>query len=128
MIQYDEKSIYIIGGDQNGSYNDNYDDDDHDSTSNKTWIVDPTNGFKIKEGPSLNKGRQFHGCAKMTLNGRTVLVVAGGVGNDGAIFDSVEILDPSENNIWTQGLYLNSITVEYLCYKSHFIFQDQICH
>ena len=125
MIQYNEKSIYIIGGLQNDSYNDNY-DDDHDSTSNKTWIVDPTNEFKITEGPSLNVGRLFHGCAKMTLNGRTILVVAGGY-NSGFL-DSVEILDPSENNIWTQGLYLKSITVEYLDYKSHFIFQDQICH
>ena len=26
------------------------------------------------------------------------------------------------------GLYLKSITVEYLVYKSHFIFQDLICH
>ena len=24
--------------------------------SNKTWIVDPTNEFRITEGPSLNKG------------------------------------------------------------------------
>ena len=40
MIQYDEKSIYIIGRRQN------------DSFSNKTWIVDPTNGFQITEGPS----------------------------------------------------------------------------
>ena len=112
MIQYDEKSIYIIGGFQNGSI------------SNKTWIVDPTNEFQITEGPSLNKGRYSHGCAKMTLNGRTILVVAGGFG----ALDSVEILDPSENNVWTQGLYLKSITVEYFDYKSHFIFQDQICH
>ena len=63
----------------------------------------------------------------MTLNGRTVLVVAGGH-EDYKNLDSVEILDPSENNVWTQGLYLKSITVEYLDYKSHFIFQDQICH
>ena len=124
MIQYDEKSIYIIGGVQNGSYD--------DSTSNKTWIVDPTNQFRITEGPSLNKGREFHGCAKMTLNGRTILVVAGGFGAQesgsyGAL-DSVEILDPLGNNVWTQGLYLKSITVGYLVYKSHFIFQDQICH
>ena len=111
MIQYDEKSIYIIGGFQNGSI------------SNKTWIVDPTNEFQITEGPSLNKGRDSHGCAKMTLNGRTILVVAGGFG----AMDSVEILDPLGNNVWTQGLYLKSITVEYLDYKSHFIFQDQIC-
>ena len=112
MIQYDAKSIYIIGGFQNGSI------------SNKTWIVDPTNEFQITEGPSLNKGRAYHGCAKMTLNGRTILVVAGGFG----ALDSVEILDPLGNNVWTQGLYLKSITVEYLDYKYHFIFQDQICH
>ena len=98
MIQYDEKSIYIIGGFQNGSI------------SNKTWIVDPTNEFQITEGPSLNKGRAYHGCAKMTLNGRTILVVAGGFG----AMDSVEILDPLGNNVWTQGLYLKFITVE-LC-------------
>ena len=100
MIQYDEKSIYIIGGRQtvgfqNGSVR---------NWSNKTWIVDQTNGMQIKEGPSLNKGRRYHRCAKMTLNGRVILVVAGGYGNNGAL-DSVEILDPSENNIWTQGLY-----------------------
>ena len=114
MIQYNENSIYIIGGRQNGS------------RSKKTWIVDPTNEFQITEGPSLNKARENHGCAKMTVNGRTILVVAGGYGNGGhGILDSVEILDPSENNVWTQGLYLKSITVEYLYYKivvfiSHF--------
>ena len=73
------------------------------SAKKKTWIVDPTNEFKIKEGPSLNKGREFHGCAKMTVNGRTILVVAGGRGNNGTL-DSVEILDPSSDNIWTLGL------------------------
>ena len=90
MIQYNEKSIYIIGGQQNGS-----------GYSNKTWIVDPTNEFKITEGPSLNNGRRDHGCAKMTVNGRTILVVAGGY-NSGHV-DSVEILDPLGNNVWTQG-------------------------
>ena len=102
MIQYDEKSIYIIGGNQT------------DLRSKKTWIVDPTNEFQIKEGPSLNKGREFHGCAKMTINGRTILVVAGGWGNGYETLDSVEIIDPLGNNVWTQGLYLKSITIE-LC-------------
>ena len=78
--------------------------------SKKTWIVDPTNDFRITEGPSLNKGRQFHGCAKMTINGRTILVVAGGYG----AMDSVEILDPQGNNVWTQGMFLKFIAVE-LC-------------
>ena len=102
MIQYDEKSIYIIGGTQNGQFN-----------SKKTWIVDSTNGFKITEGPSLNKGRINHGCAKMTINGRTILVVAGGRGNGYENLDSVEVLDPSENNVWTPGMFSKSITVEH---------------
>ena len=50
----------------------------------------------------------------MTLNGRTILVVAGGEGHDFKTLDSVEILDPSDNNIWTLGMYLELITVE-LC-------------
>ena len=99
MIQYDEKSIYIIGGRQNNSV-----------WSKKTWIVDPTNEFRITEGPSLNKARYDHRCAKMTVNGRTILVVAGGYGNEG-ILDSVEILDPLGNNVWTPGMSLKSITV-----------------
>ena len=92
MIQYDEKSIYIIGGIQNSQ-----------QCSKKTWIVDPINEFKITEGPSLNKGRKYHGCAKMTINGRTILVVAGGRGKGFETLDSVEILDPSGNNVWTPG-------------------------
>ena len=94
--------IYIIGGDQNGSF-----------PSKKTWIVDPTNEFQIKEGPTLNEARRCHGCAKMTLNGRTILVVAGGEGEDYKTLDSVEILDPSANNVWTPGLYLKFITVDF---------------
>ena len=90
IIQYDETSIYIIGGWQNGS------------RSNKTWIVDPTKEFQIKEGPPLNVNREGHGCAKMKLNGRTVLVVAGGFGFEGFL-DSVEILDPTINKNWTLG-------------------------
>ena len=105
MIQYDDKSVYIIGGWQN------------DLISKKTWIVDPTNEFRITEGPSLNKGRIDHGCAKMTLNGRTILVVAGGY--NGGHLDSVEILDPLGNNVWSQGMFLKIITVE-LCLKNTF--------
>ena len=95
MIQYDEKSIYIIGGYQN------------DSLSRQTWIVDPTkfkfNEFHMMEGPPLLVERSSHACAKMTINGSTLLVVAGGISSDGTL-DSVEILDPSSNNIWTPGL------------------------
>ena len=89
VIQFDETSIYIIGGWQNGL------------RSNKTWIVDPTKEFEIKVGPPLNVKRIGHGCAKMNLNGRTVLVVAGG--NGYGTLDSVEILDPTKNTNWTLG-------------------------
>ena len=63
--------------------------------------------------------RQEDGCAKMTLNGRTILIVAGGWGEGLETLDSVEILDPSENNVWTPGLYLKFITVE-LCLTNTF--------
>ena len=56
------------------------------------------------------------------------MIVAGGWGEGLETLDSVEILDPSANNVWTPGLYLKFITVE-LCLtnnKSHFIIQDQI--
>ena len=55
----------------------------------------------------------------MTLNGRTILVVAGGQGEGLETLDSVEILDPSANNVWTPGLYLKFITVE-LCLTNTF--------
>ena len=43
----------------------------------------------------------------MTINGRTILVVAGGY--NGGRLDSVEILDPLGNNVWTQGMFLKII-------------------
>ena len=99
MIQYDDESIYIIGGNQNSLH-----------CSKKTWIVNPKNGFQIREGPSLNVERMNHACAKMTINGRTKLVVTGGyIKSSGEYLDSVEILDPLPDVFgvcygWTQGL------------------------
>ena len=67
----------------------------------------------------MNEGRERHGCAKMTINGRTILVVAGGVDDDSDALDSVEILDPSGSNVWTPGLYLKIINLE-LCLTNIF--------
>ena len=58
MIQFNENAIFLIGGIQDLT------------TSNKTWIIDPTNGFKIKEGPALNFARTNHSCGKMVIKGR----------------------------------------------------------
>ena len=58
--------IYLIGGKRN------YD------ITNKIWIVDPFNGFKLEEGPPMNYGRRDHMCGVMPDD--QTIVVAGGFG------------------------------------------------
>ena len=92
MVHVDPTAIYLIGGIQN------------DELSNKTWIIDPTNEFQIKVGPSLNIARNFHSCSKMRIEGRIYLVVAGGF-KDPDILDSVELLDTScPHQGWKKGM------------------------
>ena len=92
MVHVDPTAIYLIGGIQN------------DELSNKTWIIDPTNEFQIKVGPSLNIARNFHSCSKMRIEGRIYLVVAGGF-KDPDILDSVELLDTScPDQGWKKGM------------------------
>ena len=97
MIQYDSNSIYIIGGKQEGT------------TSKKTWIANPSDNFKIKEGPDLNKARAYHCAGKMEVGGKNILVVAGG--DSKSYLDSVEILDPTSNKGWVKGKYIPHTTV-----------------
>ena len=75
MIQVDRKNLYMIGG---GIKSDN--DDDSGKDKNKTWILDPSDNYKIKKGPSLNCGRRSAACGKMIINGRIFIVVVGGYG------------------------------------------------
>ena len=92
MVKYNENSIFIIGGDQN------------DELSDKSWIIDPSKQFQIKEGPSLHKARAYASCGKMEINGKTFLVVAGGATH--CAFDflkSAELLDPTSDQGWIQG-------------------------
>ena len=63
------------------------------SPSNKIWKIDIiSDNFSNEwnEGPSLNEPRYRHACGKMTLKGKTILVVVGGRNKD-----SVELLDTS---------------------------------
>ena len=112
MIKFSSTEIYIIGGWQNGKI------------SNKTWIVDLTNDFHITEGiefvfrvkctnwkitkilgPLLKYGRARHCGAKMVLNGKSILVVAGGESSeDSKELDSVEILDALSLEGWQEGM------------------------
>ena len=91
MIQYSPTEIYLIGGYVDGQ------------TSRKTWIIDPTNGFQIRQGPDLIEGRFWHSCGKFNYNGRDVIAVVGGA-NENGFMNSVEILDPSSSsNSWIFG-------------------------
>ena len=85
VIQLDENSIYLIGGIINGSL-----------SCKRTWIVNPKDNFKIKEGPTLNFSQNgFFGVAKMKIDGQTFIVVA-------SCDENVDILHPNENK-WVKG-------------------------
>ena len=96
MIKLSYNAIFIIGGFQNGFI------------SKKTWIIDPSDGFNIREGPSLNTRRYGHSCAKMISNGKIVLMVAGGR-DDSSYLDTVEMLKIDSNSAisknWVFGKY-----------------------
>ena len=99
MVQVSSKAIYLIGGFQD------------DIITNKTWIIDPTNNFKVKQGPSLNEDRILHSCGKLMLNNKVYIVVAGGQNTDSDGWyetldgiNSVEILDTSlPGQKWIKG-------------------------
>ena len=61
----------------------------------------------IDRKSGLNQPRNFHSCAKMSFNGKTMLVAAGGVGKSAPFpkLRSVEILDISSlpDPEWTYG-------------------------
>ena len=99
MVLVDSTTIYLIGGCQNGQ------------ESSKTWIIDPTNNFQIKVGPSLNISRMEHSCSKMKIEGRIFLAVAGGVKfGSVASLDSVELLDTAfPEQGWKMGMNYDGI-------------------
>ena len=97
MVQYDESSIYVIGGYEGCT----------DSPTDETWIINPLNNFKKKIGPMLKTMRSKHCCGKMyTKNGsKILLVVAGGVDiSYPHLIKSVEILDPTSDQGWIEGM------------------------
>ena len=94
MILVNPTTIYLIGGVPFDSQN-----------GHKTLIIDPTNDFQIKEGPSLNFARSNHSCSKMRIEGKIYLVVAGGLDYDDETIDSVELLDTScAKQEWKMGM------------------------
>ena len=90
MVEFNPSSIFLIGGIQDRSI------------SSKTWIINPNDDFQMKEGPSLNVARFGQACGKFKLNGKLILVVAGGY-----IHDSVELMDPESNLGWINGIKIH---------------------
>ena len=94
MVAVDQNTIYLIGGNLDGH------DPTKDLPTKKTWIIDPTNNFDLKPGPSLQIGRSQHSSSKIKINRKIYLVVAGGQNygtsredvNYGRL-ESVELLD-----------------------------------
>jgi len=94
MIKYNDSTIFIIGGDL----------DEYDGPSSfKTWIIDPTNNFTIRYGPSLSKGKEVMACGKMTIDGKIWLVV-GPYSSQTTQAKHPDLLDPlNVNQGWLQG-------------------------
>ena len=65
MIKINPYAIYIIGGFQDNE------------CSDKTWIVDLSYGFEIKEGPTLNVRRAGHSCGLIQVDSTTTLIIVG---------------------------------------------------
>ena len=94
MIKYNDSVVFIIGGDLDEVYG---------SSSSKTWIIDPTNNFNVRDGPSLSEGKIAMACGKMTIDGKTWLVV-GPYTHSGA--NHLDLLDPlNVNQGWLKGIY-----------------------
>ena len=60
-----------------------------DYVSKKTWIVNPLLDFEIREGPSMIVERREHSCGKMEINGKFLLVVAGGINENYSYLENV---------------------------------------
>ena len=105
MVQYDESSIYMIGGCEGGS---------EDGPTDATWIFNPLKNFTKKLTYNLKTHRSGHCCGKMYSRDKSkiLLVVAGGEVMEfpqaqRRILNSVEILDPTSGKGWEAGMIFN---------------------
>ena len=89
MIKSPSGKVYIIGGTIYKSYKTQV-------ITNKTWIIDPKDGYKITAGPKMKLPRSHHSVGIMESGSRYPhIVVIGGTPFDGE--NSAEYLDPQTN-------------------------------
>jgi len=91
MAKISENAIYIIGGRQD------------DEISQNVWIIDPKDQYSVKKGPSLKTSRYDFSCGTMEVDGKTIIVVAGGYTKPKTFLDTVELLDPLSKKGWIPG-------------------------
>ena len=107
MVKVRDNAVYMIGGCgqmkpeiPNGMF------------GGTTWKIDPTDNFKMIEGPSLSPKRHTWwpkpACGKMKINGRTFLVACGhwnSLGGDSHKGNSLKLLDVSlPDQKWIDGI------------------------
>ena len=96
MVNVNKSTIIIIGGQNDNSCN----------FTNSTFIIDPTNNFKMNEGPFMQEARYRHSCGKICINGKIIVVAVGGYESN-----SVELLDLSSDQGWISGRHLKTIFI-----------------
>ena len=94
-------SIYAIGGEDNNKYSlDSVEvltfNADVDSIGDASTVFGKSSSWTMSKDLVLSKGRYGHGVAKIG----NCVVVAGGYGIDGAMINSVEVLDPCRHVVW----------------------------
>ena len=94
-IKYNASHIYLTGGYYSGDQ----------QRQDKVWIF---NMYDINnatsswtEGPKMKEARAVHGCTVLHQNQKSLIVVAGGWNEAGAVL-SMEILDPLKSE-WIEG-------------------------
>ena len=90
----DENTILFTGG------------TDLDSYTDKTSFFD-IESQQWTEGPKMNQRKRQHGCATFELQGRPIVIVAGGYNNhddNNDYLKSVEFLDSEDRSRWIQGI------------------------
>ena len=86
IVPWDVDTFYVIGGSSGGS---------------NTYFFNMKRNTRTN-GPSLLKGRKYHSCAEMIVNGESFIIVTGGAGS--GISSSTEYLAKSNlGNGWKRG-------------------------
>ena len=89
IVLWDANTFLLIGG-----------SDSQSSSRRETYLINIDNNT-ISNGPKLLRGRYRHGCQKVTVNGESFIIVAGGTGGAER---STEVLSVANyRNGWKNG-------------------------